>query len=214
MKIGTPALLLAALAIGGCSQPAATPRTLTFGLDGSEGNPFIEHDTAAQAAAKFAQKEVAALSLGDTVEIRRFGMRKAENMQVQEFRLTRKLRPETAAASVARYIAALPSTVKDGDNQTNILAFLEFSAFDCAGGERLVLFTDGIEASKTLSERAFLSGRKLPAPGKPGFLKGCEVVMFLGQNERLSPKTVAHIRASWEEYFKAASAEFTVFIDG
>lgn len=189
-------------------------KTLTIGVDVSGSNPLVQSDTAAKAAAAFAQREIAALQLGDRVTLRRFGARHIGNMPSERLQITRKTRAPEIARAVLQYIAALPKNPQ-GDNETNILAFLEFGTFDCANGGRIVLFTDGIEASKTIGERAFLSGKALPPPSH-AYLKSCEIVMFgLGQSTDggLPPELIRSMRGRWAEYFKAAGASFTAIID-
>lgn len=208
-------LVLVPLVLAALVAVPASARTLTIALDVSESNGLVESDAAAKAAASYARTQVAALQLGDWVHVRRFGIRSAGNLPAEKVRLTRAARPAAVAESVARYIAALPAKTSEGDNQTNILAFLEFGSFDCANGERIVLFTDGIEASRTISDKAFLSGKPLPPP-QAGFLKGCEVVMFgLGQSKdgSLPPQLVKTIRAAWSDWMDKAGASFTTIID-
>lgn len=203
-----------ALAIGLLFVTPSPAKTLTFGVDVSEQNPIVELEQAAKSAGEIARAEILAMQLGDTVRVRRFGERRA-SMPSDVVRLTRANRPARVAATVEHYLAALPSSTPEGDNQTNILAFFELGSFDCTSGERIVLFTDGVEASKTLGEKAFLSGKALPKP-KTAFLKGCEVVMIgVGQSVdgRFSPELSKSIRARWTDYFKAAGATFTAITD-
>lgn len=190
-------------------------KTLTIAIDRSESNPFVTSQTFAQVAAAHARAEILALQLGNTVRVRHFGERGEKNIRSETIRLTRAMRGNAVAEAVSRYIASLPSKTTEADHLTNILAFFELGSFDCAGHERIALYTDGIEASATMSDRAFLSGKPLPAP-TPGFLKGCEVVMFgLGQSKdgSLPPAIAKSIRERWSAYFEAAGATFTAIID-
>lgn len=211
MKPLVPVLLvLAALA----AVPASA-RTLTIGIDRSESNPFVTSGAFAQAAGAHARAEASALELGDTIRVRHFGERGEKNVRSETIRLTRALRANAVAESLSRYIAALPSKTAEPDHLTNILAFFELGSFDCTGHERIVLYTDGIEASLTMSDRAFLSGKPLPAP-KADFLKGCEVVMFgIGQSKdgSLPPALSKSIATRWEQWMSAAGAKFTAIID-
>lgn len=213
MKSSIVVLLIALLLI------AATPlhaKTLTLGIDLSESNPVVTSPEFAKAVARHAHGEIAALELGDVLQVRHFGERGTDKMRSLSIRMTRQNRPKAVADQVARHIAALPSKTTDPHHQTNILAFLEFGSFDCASGQsRVVIYSDGIEASQTMSDRAFLSGKPLPPP-PANYLKGCEVVMFgLGASKdgSLPPAVIESIRQRWTDYFKAADATFTSIID-
>lgn len=207
--------LLLILATTLFAEPSSA-KTLTLGIDMSESNPSVVSDEAAAAAGALAYREITALQLGDFVHVRRFGERGAKNMPSQQLQITRRVRAPAVASSVKEYITQLPSKSTQRDNQTNILAFLELgSGFDCANGGRIVLFTDGIEASKTISDKSLLSGKPLPPP-TPGFLKGCEVVMFgVGQSAdgSLPPSAARHLRNAWADWMKVAGATFTAITD-
>ena len=192
----------------------ASAKTLTIDLDVSASSPVLSKEFAA-VAANHARAEITALQPGDWVVVRRFGMRNLKNVPSEKIRITRQRRAGAVAESVARYIAALPSTTSEADNQTNLLALFQFGSYDCSNERhRIVIYTDGIEASATMSDRAFLSGKPLPPP--PTTLKSCEVVFFgLGQSKDgdLPPAITESIRQRWTEYFKVAGAKFTAIID-
>lgn len=209
--------IVASVILSGCAEPSAAtaPQALTFGIDHSGSSPVVTSPAMAKAAGRQAARDVARLPLGSRIVIRNFGARTTDNIQPIEIRIDRRNRPRAVAGIVQRHFENIPSAISEAQNETNILAFLEFGTFDCAHGERITLFTDGIEASKTISDREFLSGKPLPAPKNKDYLKGCEVVFFgLGHSkEGLPPRIVEHLRSAWQDYFAAAGAKFTAIID-
>lgn len=193
----------------------ASAKTLTVGIDESVSNPLVLDEAYARVVAQYVRGQIAALQPGDWVRVRTFGERTSAHFPSEAIRITRSLRADKVADLVARFIAGLPSKTLQGQNQTNILAFLEFGQFDCANGGRILLLTDGIESSHSMDDRSLFAGKPLPPP-QADLLKGCEVVMFgLGQSKdgSLPPQLVKTIRAAWAAWMKTAGATFTAIID-
>ena len=157
------ALLLAILLALFSAVPAAA-KTLTIGIDQSMSNPLMLDEAVARAVGGNVGEQIKALQPGDWVHVRTFGERSAVNFQAEKIRITRSVRADKVADMVARFIASLPSKAGKGQGSTNIIAFLEFGAFDCANGGRILLLTDGIESSAYIQERDLFAGKPLPAP--------------------------------------------------
>jgi len=116
---------------------------------------------------------------------------------------------------VGSYVASLPRRHLPGEGSTNLIAKLKYGNFNCAGGTRIVIITDGVESSSEISARQLLAGKPLPRPEK-GFLSGCEVVMYgLGQsaNGEISNRQVDVLRDAWRAWMKAAGAKFDSIVD-
>lgn len=199
---------------------ATTPlsaKTLTIGLDTSSSNPLVREQRFAKIAAEYVHGQIVALRPGEFVHVRTFAERGSVHAVSKKIRIDKTNRAQQVAASVAQHIAGLPGKTLEGQNQTNIIAFLEFGSggFDCANSGRVVLLTDAIEASSYIDGNSLLAGKPLPQP-EAGLLKGCEVVMFgLGQSAdgAISPQAIKTLRASWSAWMKAAGANFTAIID-
>lgn len=200
------------LIISICLTYKAQAKTLTIGLDMSLSNPLVKDSAFADAAASYVAQDIKTMREGDVVRIVTFGARDhAANMQ--EINVTV---PRNGASKVAKSASAyLTKTVKDSSNtqqSTNIVAWLELRDFACTDGDKIIVITDGIEASDVVSPQAFLDGKQsLPKPDEFAGFKGCEVVFYgLGVGWHL--KEVKTLRSAWMEYFKAADAPFKAVI--
>lgn len=211
-------VLILSLVLTACTADAAdvtdtsVPVTLTIAFDKSASNPLLSDPNFAASAAEYAAELVGALKEGDTVRIRNFGARDvASNMLDQEFVISRRLRPQQAAAAVASYIASLPQQAAQAQSSTNIVAFLEFdSGLDCENGGKVHLLTDGVESSTYVSSQSFLDGsQSLPTPDVD--LTGCHVE-FYGLGAGLPPQSVRFMRKEWTNYVTAAGGKFTSIV--
>lgn len=193
----------------------AGAKILTVGIDASVSNPLVLNEAYARVAASYVRSQVAALQPGDWVRIRTLGDRSSAHFPSEAIRITRQMRADKVADMVAAFVASLPGRALEGQNETNILAFLEFGQFDCANAGRILLLTDGIESSHSMNERSLFAGKALPAPDKDT-LKGCEVTMFgFGQSRdgSIPPQAIKTLRASWSAWMKEAGATFNAVID-
>lgn len=206
------AVALALLATGSVSA-----KTLTIGLDESSSNPTVRDPRFAKIGAEYVHAQIVALAPGDFVHVRTFAERGSAHAVSKKIRIDKNNRVQQVAASVAQHIAGLPGKALEGQNQTNIIAFLEFGSagFDCSNRGRVLLLTDAVEASSYISANSLLAGKPLPAP-EADLLKGCDVVMFgLGQSAdgSIPPQAIKTLRASWSAWMKTAGANFTAIID-
>lgn len=193
----------------------AFSKTLTIGIDESVSNPLVLSEVHAKGAAQYVRSQIAALQPGDWVRVRSLGDRSSAHFASEAIRITRSNRADKVADTVARYVASLPNLPLEGQNETNILAFLEFGQFDCANAGRVLLLTDGVESSSTIDDRSLFAGKALPAP-EANTLAGCEITMFgFGQSRdgSIPPQAIKTLRASWTVWMKAAGANFTAVID-
>jgi len=124
-------------------------------------------------------------------------------------------RPEIIASQLERFFRALPGKAKSGaiarQDATSLIDFLEgFEAHDCTAiPTRIMLFTDGLEASHRISQADLVAGRStLPLP-KADYLKGCDIEMHgvgqLKSGER-SDGLFARLKPQWAAFFEAAGA--------
>jgi hypothetical protein len=188
-------------------SPTASAATLTVGIDLSGSSPVFNEHFARPASARVGSR-VAALNLGDRVNVRTFGARDLSNMRQGTMVITRAARPQEVARQAAALVTKMPSSGIEPQGSTNVIAFLEFSDFDCANGGEILLITDGIEASSYADPDALLKGKaKLPSP-EPNFLKGCTVT-FYGLGAGQSAPAAKYLRDAWRAWFEAAGASFT-----
>lgn len=208
------ARMIAGLLSLAVSLPAFS-KTLTIGIDESVSNPLVLSEVHAKGAAQYVRSQITALQPGDWVRVRSLGDRSSAHFASETIRITRSNRADKVADMVARYVASLPTIPLAGQNETNILAFLEFGQFDCANAGRILLLTDGIESSATVDERSLFAGKALPPP-EANALTGCEITMFgFGQSRdgSIPPQVIKTLRTAWVTWMKAAGATFTAVID-
>ena len=203
--------VMLAMAIGGLSLPASAT-TLTVGMDLSLSNPLVKDKTFTQQAATYVSDHVAALKRGDTVRIKSFGARdNAANLTSKSLTIKRH-GAKKAAKAVAQAVYDISQNADNAQTSTNIVAWLEFNDFDCANGGKIIVLTDGIEASSYVSPNDLLEGKKgLPEPDEYTELSGCDVT-FYGLGVGWQAQHVKHIRKAWREYFEKANATFTAVI--
>jgi hypothetical protein len=191
--------------------------TWTLGIDDSSSTPWTTDKNSAEVAGRFVYKEILALKPADVVIVKTFADLSSAHVESKTFTIDRRNRAPQVAETVARYVASLPAQTLRGTGETNILAFLQFTnGFDCQNSGKIVLLTDGIEASEYISERALLSGKPLPPPDRD-FLAGCHVQMWgIGQDVdgRIPPKAKSALRAAWTAWMqKAGASSFTAIVD-
>jgi hypothetical protein len=199
---------IAALTVG----HGVIAKTLTVALDFSGSNALIADQSFATMAANAVYKDISNLEMGDTVNVVSFGARGgADNIPVRSVVLSSKKRPKSAAKKVANLVSNLPSTVTEGQTNTNIVSFFQFtSGFNCVDGSKIFLITDGLEASSYVAPSEFKSGLKsLPEPGVD--LSGCEV-MFYGLGVGQDQIAVGNMRKAWKEFIGKSGATYKDYI--
>lgn len=203
------ALVFAGLIMLAMEVSAAT--FLTIGVDLSGSNPLLQHKNFAHIASEHTRAEINKLSDGDVVIIKAFGAANdPRNVLSDRFTISRKLRTEKVADSVASYITSLPQKA-ESQNATNLIAWLEFTHFNCESGNgRVLAITDGLESSSLVSGQKMLNGEQgLPKPDAS--LSGCHVT-FYGLGAGWAPKAKRFVRNEWRNWFKPTGATFTAII--
>lgn len=194
----------------------ASAKTLTVALDVSGSNPLVSDERYAVVAAAYVREQIAALQPGDVVSLHTLADRSIANFPSEHIQITRQNRADKVGAQIAQFMTTMPSRHFEGQESTNILAFLAFGQFDCGDGGSVLLVTDGIESSSEMNADRLLDGRPLPRPDK-NLLSGCAVTMFgLGQSApggELLPQQIKHIRAAWAAWMTVAGAHFNAIID-
>ena len=208
-----------ALTLGIASAAGATdePALYVAAFDMSDSYLVAVHDRSAQAAGAVVADDIAALSVGDAVWLRSFGL---AGVMDREINVTVTLgsrvqeRPRRIAPEIGNLIASIPERVRGGQltvqNRTNIIGFLDAigASLDCrTRPTTLVLFTDGIEWSTQVRGDELLAGTaSLPAPSGR-FLEGCHVEMRgLGQvsDTTTDSRWFPILRDQWAAFFEAA----------
>lgn len=203
--------LLSALALA-MTVLSAQAETITMAIDKSGSNPLLTDEYFAAGAAKYARSLIEELEDGDVVRLKNFGARSnGQNMLDQRFVINRRLRASALAQSMESYISSLPLQNDQGQRATNIVALLEFdNGFDCANDGKILLLTDGLEASSVMDARAFMDGSgTLPKPDVD--LSGCEVI-FYGLGAGLPNASVKHIRNEWRDFITQSGATYIPII--
>jgi len=208
-------MLILVILVIGQSMPVHA-KTLTIGLDLSGSNPLVESTDYAGVVARSVREKINAMALGDRVVLRTFGQRGLNNLKTIKVQINRRDRPEKIGRALSRIIHAIPEKQLNIQENTNIVAFLEFTDFGCGQGGEVFLVTDGIESSSYVAGPAFLRGKaSLPQPDED-VLKGCAVTMFgIGKNVNgpWPPQQVKNIRKQWTSWMEKAGAEFNPVID-
>ena len=203
---------LAACVLAAICAANAQAKTLTIGIDLSGSNPLLTHKHFAAVAARYVADQITLLDDGDKVRITSFGARnEAENVLSKQVVISRKNRVKKVAKQVSSILQQLPSQAKEGQSETNIVAWLEFTnGFDCEDKSTVLVITDGIEHSSYTDGQSFAQGKKtLPEPDVD--LKGCKLI-FYGLGAGLEPVMVKHIRKSWRSYAEKAGTTLTAVI--
>jgi hypothetical protein len=191
---------------------SASAATLTIGIDLSMSNPMLAHPNFARAAASYVSEQIAPLKFGDVVHVQTLGARNdPTNLLDQTYVIGKKVRSNAVAAAIKQFITSLPTRKNIAQSETNILSFLEFhSGLDCAASGQIIVLTDGLESSSTVSAQAFAEGKtRLPKPDVS--LKGCTLT-FYGLGAGLPPAIVKNIRAAWAQWSEQAGATFHAVI--
>ena len=208
-----------ALAIGMASAAGAADKSALYvaAFDMSDSYLVAVHDRSAEAAGAVVADDIAALSVGDAVWLRSFGL---AGVMDREINVTVTLgarvqeRPRRVAPAIGNLVASIPERVRRGElsvqNRTNIVGFLDSIAasLDCqARPTTLVLFTDGIEWSTQVRGDELLAGTAgLPIPSGR-VLEGCYVeIRGLGQvsDTATDSRWFPILRDQWAAFFEVA----------
>ena len=186
---------------------STTAQTLTIGLDMSLSNPLVTDKAFSQQVAGYVAQQIKPMRAKDQVVIMPFGARdNVANLHSKHIAIKRHKQAKTAKA-VAHHIINFSAQKSNAQQATNILAWLEFNDFNCAGGGTIIAVTDGIESSETLNPKAFITGKAaLPKPDEFHQLQGCNVV-FYGLGVGRPAKEAKIIRRAWTQYFKQAGVK-------
>lgn len=193
----------------------AFAKSVYIGIDVSKSNPVVIDEPSAKVAAGYVRGIVAALQPGDEVHIRTFGDRSAAHVASRSIRLGRKHKPETVAFQIGSYVASLPSKPLQGQQETQILAFLELSQFRCDQNSLVLILSDGLESSPGVREKDLLTGKPLPPP-EPGILKGCDVVIYglaRSKDGSITREQAKKLRAAWAAWMQTAGANFSAITE-
>lgn len=210
------AALLAVLATMFFAQPAHATLTI-IGIDISTSSPLAYSQGLADNAATYLKNKTLAMQPGDRLRILSVG-RAGTAIRVIDLKATignrAKDRPEIIASQLERYFRSLPAMVRadklELQKATSLIDFLEgFDGHCSAEPTRILLFTDGLEASIRVSESDLASGKsRLPMP-KKRFLEGCDVEMrgigqrFKGSN---SDGLYSLLKPQWASFLEEAGA--------
>lgn len=193
----------------------AFSKSVYIGVDVSKSSPVVIHEPSAKVAGNYVRSIVAALQPGDEVHIRTFGDRSAAHVESRSFRLGRKHKPEVVAFQISEFIKALPSKPLQGQQETQILAFLELSQFHCERNALVLILSDGVESSPGIREKDLLGGKPLPVP-EPGILKSCDVVIYglaRSKDGAITREQAKALKAAWAAWMKTAGANFTAITE-
>lgn len=191
------------------AQATSTAKTLTVLIDVSGSNPLLIDTRFNQNAASFVKAHITPLKRKDSVEIYAFGsLQAAENFDTKTFEITRH-NATSVARKVENLILAFPNEANP-QGSTNLLAWFGRHSPNCAEGSKIIVLTDGIEASEYIpNPNDFINGKvQLPAPNEFVSIKGCEVV-FYGLGVGVTDTQFNHLRRSWGAWFTQAEATFT-----
>jgi hypothetical protein len=200
-----------AIAVMLCLPLIGHTEPLAIGLDLSSSSPLVKSKEFAELAAAAMAEKINAMPMGSRVSIRTFGNGGLENIRKKEAVLSPRNRPSEVAKAVARLIA----TAKDAataQGSTYLLSFLMQTDFHCDEQGEVIVITDGLEGSADLmmTDKMLNKSFTIPEPQK-GLLKDCRVLFWgLGRTADgvLSAKQVRNLDTAWNDWFKAAGAEF------
>lgn len=203
--VATMALCLIFIPIPGWSSD------LSIGVDKSSSSPILEK-TFANLAAVSVANEISAMPMLSKVTLRTLGDGSIGNIGKFEAVLSPRAHPSSVAKQVGQLIFNAHNEAPQ--HETHILDFLTSTPFDCKGGEKVILISDGIEQSQDFSGNIFSTKNKkklaLPPP-KPNVLAGCDVRFYgLGLTAKgsLSVQEKDTLDALWADWFKIAGATY------
>ncbi len=194
---------------------AAEYKTLHIAVDVSGSNPIVTSKAYSAIIAKRIAQQIMELGIGDSVSFRTFGHLDLDNLQQYDVRLTRRARPVAVAKRIAQFIISIPDGRIAPQGSTEIIAHLEWSEYNCAAGDMIILATDGIETgSQVPNPDKLLSGKiGLPKPMTEGYLSGCTVtILGIGKTATGSwpSVNVKYLIGAWQQYLKTSGAQFKI----
>ena len=208
------------LAITGFAMPviAARQGVTIIGVDISGSAPLVLNQAIADNAASYLKSAVIAMQPGERLRVLSIGRAGIAERAI-DLKATignrSQDRPEVIASQLERFFRSLPGKVEAGSmatqNATSLIDFLEgFEAHDCTAiATRIILFTDGLEASHRVSQADLVSGKAvLPMP-KTSYLKGCDIeIRGVGQlnSGEFSDGLFARLKPQWAAFFETAGA--------
>lgn len=205
------ALIAVALTIA--INTAVQAKQLTIATDVSGSNPLLRDSDFNQVAGNYAAALIAKLKRGDVVVLKQFGeINKPQNF-IDKTVVIKRHNATKVANQVMRYTTGLPNKV-EAQGATNLIAFLGRNDFGCADGGKLLVMTDGIEASEYANPNKLLEGKaSLPAPHRLAIqnLTGCEVEFF-GLGVGRYDQEALRLYDAWAAYFEQAGASFKAVI--
>ena len=206
--------LLAVLSAASTASAAVT----VIGIDISTSSPIAYNQGVANNAADYLKAKTLTMQPGDRIRVLSVGLAGTGPREIDlkaSISNRAKERPEIIAMQLERFFRSLPAMTKAGkltpQNATSLIDFLEgFEAHDCQSvSTRIILFTDGLEASHRIKERDLASGKYLlPMPEKR-YLDGCDVeIRGVGQVAAggNSDGLFAQLKPQWEKFLEAAGA--------
>jgi hypothetical protein len=201
-------LLSSALMLSSIGQAA----TLTIVRDISGSAPLLVNSDFAKSAANAAADKLDQLQTGDILNMRTLGETGLKNIGSTSEKIKRHKKQQSNR--LYRLIKKTPEEKIKGQDETNILYFLTFTNFDCAGGEDIFIITDGIESSSDMTGNKLVMGEPLPLPDKD-MLKGCKLTMYgLGLTDPPLPnKNLKNVLTAWKNWAKIAGLEFKAIIN-
>lgn len=190
-----------------CLCADALAATLTIGLDLSGSNPLLHNHSFNREAASYIKTQIAPLKRGDVVLLKSFGdVRDPKNFGTYRFEVGRG--KKKLADKINAYILALPQKVQ-AQGSTQILAWFGRKRFTCEVGDKVMLITDGIEASEKVNPNQLLAGSaQLPPPNEFVDLSGCDITFFGLGVGRLDSEVVA-LRRAWRKWFAKTGANYS-----
>jgi hypothetical protein len=199
----------ATLMLSAWSQAAAEKKEITLLFDLSGSNPLLSDTRFNQSAAEFAANALKDLNRGDTVTLKSFGsLQSADNFEELTL-IVERHKTKSVQRKVKNAILSLPSKA-EAQSSTNIISWFNRNQPNCTQGSRLIVVTDGLEASEHIPNvNDWLDGKlALPKPSEFVQLKGCDIT-FYGLGVGLRDKHLNTLRRQWRDYFKEAGATFT-----
>ena len=191
----------------------ANAQNLTIGLDLSLSNPLVADPSFSKEALEFIAEHIEPMKAKSQVKIKLLGARDNTTViKTKTFKIKRRGQAKTLK-EVAAYILRQSQDKSKFQQATNLVSWLEFNDFKCAQGGKVIVVTDGIEASEYVSGQDFITGKRdLPKPDKHHKLKDCDVYFYGVGVGRLAKETKI-IRDAWINYFEQAGVKsFTAII--
>lgn len=180
--------------------------TVLFDLSGS--NPFLTDTRFTQSAAEYVSGHIIELKKGDKVHLQSFGsLQSAANFEAQTL-VVKRHGQKTMQRKVKRIMLGLPEHAQF-QSSTNIVAWFGRNQPRCDEGSKVIVITDGLEASEYIPNiNDWLNGKiSLPRPNEFVEVAGCDIT-FYGLGVGLNDTQLTVLRRQWHEYFHAAGAIF------